>query len=119
MDGSLRLREADRRAARSPNSPRAHPGDERRQLPPQAKPPQKESTHRTLTPSNTLGVERPLPLRSRALSSPEKPSPAHLLLVPNSSATMAPFHSALDIFDLKWLLLIPALPTMGFVAWSY
>ena len=36
VDRSLRLREADRRPAGPPHSPRSHPGDERRELPPQA-----------------------------------------------------------------------------------
>jgi len=39
------------------------------------KPPEKESTHRTLTPRTRLGGERPLPLRSRALSPPKYQQP--------------------------------------------
>ena len=36
VDRGLRLREADRRPAGPPHSPRSHPGAERRELPPQA-----------------------------------------------------------------------------------
>ena len=38
MDRGPRLRAAHRRPARPPHPPRPHPGDERRQLPPQAQP---------------------------------------------------------------------------------
>src|SRR5271168_3293801 len=51
MDRGLRLRTAHRRSARPHHPSRPHPGDERRQLPAQAKPPQKESTLRPLKPS--------------------------------------------------------------------
>src|ERR1700730_2740110 len=36
MDRGVRVREVDRRAARSADTPRQHPGNERRQLSPQA-----------------------------------------------------------------------------------
>jgi DNA replication protein DnaC len=49
MDRSPRFRTPHRRTARSAYPPRSHPGDERRQLPPQAEPPQTDPTRRTLT----------------------------------------------------------------------
>jgi DNA replication protein DnaC len=50
-----RLGTADRRLAGPAHPPRSHPGDERRQLPPQAEPPQTDAIRRTLNspPPNT------------------------------------------------------------------
>src|SRR5580704_18742410 len=98
MDRDLRLREAHRRSARPPHPSRPHTRDERRQLPSQAKPPQTKPTCRPLNhPLRArLGGERPLPLRSRALSPPKYLPTLIPLLVPNSSALVVPFHSALD-----------------------
>jgi hypothetical protein len=54
MDRSARLGEAHRSPARSTLTSRPHPGDERRQLPTHAEPPQTDSVLRTLnfTPPN-------------------------------------------------------------------
>src|SRR6516225_5096568 len=98
MDRGLRLRATHRRSTRSSHPSRPHTRDERRQLPPQAEPPQTQPTSRPLShpPPTRLGGERPLPLRSRALS-PPKNHPAFIsILVPNSSARVVSFHSALD-----------------------
>ena len=60
-DRDLRLRAAHRRSAGPAHPPRPHPGDERRQLPPQAEPPKTS----LISPSQTrLGGGGPLPLRS-------------------------------------------------------
>ena len=55
MDRGPRLRTAHRRPARPPHPPRPHPGDERRQLPAQAEPPQ---THPILRALNSTPPER-------------------------------------------------------------
>src|SRR5208283_5457265 len=68
MDGNLRLRAAHWRSAGPHHPPRPHPGDERRLLPPQAKPPQTSLT----SPSQTrLGAGEALPLRSSASPPPK------------------------------------------------
>src|SRR5208283_3163615 len=68
MDGNLRLRAAHWRSAGPHHPPRPHPGDERRLLPPQAKPPQTSLT----SPSQTrLGGGEALPLRSSASPPPK------------------------------------------------
>src|SRR5258708_3674088 len=98
MDRGIRLRTADRRTARPHHSSRAYPGDERRQLPPQAKPPQKESTRRLLRrplPTRLRG-EGTLPLRSRAPSPPKTTASSSLLVAPFYAATVVYFYSALD-----------------------
>src|ERR1035441_5686160 len=98
MDRGLRLRTPHRRTARSPYPSRSHPGDERRQLPPQAKPPQTKPILRTLNPPlrTRFGGEGALPLRSRAPSPPKNPALPSTLLVPFYSAPVVSFYSGLD-----------------------
>jgi len=72
MDRSPRLGAADRRSTRPTHPSCAHPGNERRQLPPQAEPPKTGAPLRTLiSPRTRLGVEGPLSLRSRGPSTPQ------------------------------------------------
>src|SRR5271157_192280 len=82
MDRDLRLQAAHRRSTGSHHPPCPHPGDGRRQLPPQAEPP-KTSLTRLLSalrpawpPPNSpgqtcLGGGGPLPLRSSAPPPPK------------------------------------------------
>jgi hypothetical protein len=81
VDRGSRLRTSHRSPARSPYSSCPHPGDERRQLPTQAKPPQTRLLTRSLNPafrrgSGTEGLYRyaPEPLRPR---NTPKPTPNH------------------------------------------
>src|SRR5580658_337467 len=107
MDRGLRLRTPHRGSARPHHPSCPHPGNERRQLPAQAKPPQKKSTHhRPLSPppNAASGGEEPLPLRSRAPSPPKTtPSSSLLLLLvaPFCSAQVVYFYSALDTIAAK------------------
>src|ERR1017187_5000267 len=99
MDRGLRLRTAHRRSARPHHPSRPHTGDERRQLPAQAEPPQKKSTLRPLRPSTPNAASRkkglfryaPEPLLSRKQHQP--------ILISGSlcSAPVVSFYSALDI----------------------
>jgi DNA replication protein DnaC len=93
-----RLRTAHRRPARPAHPPRSHPRDERRQLPPQAEPPQ------TIPFPRTLNSPSPKPPRERRASSatlqspfsPEIPTISCPAVALFCSATLAWFYSALD-----------------------
>jgi hypothetical protein len=90
MDRSARIGKVDRRPARSAHPPRSHPGDERRQLPPQAEPSQTDTIRGTL---NTTPPSAP----RGSSSAPSPPqSPNIQLLVYFYSAPLAWFYSALD-----------------------
>jgi hypothetical protein len=96
VDRDPRLGTAHRSLARPPHPPRPHPGDERRQLSPQAKPPETKPASRTLIPKTPLRGEEPLPLRSRG-PSPLNTKQSHCqLLAYFYSAPLAWFYSALD-----------------------
>ena len=72
VDRDPRLGTADRSLARPPHPPRPHPGDERRQLPPQAEPPQTTPIFRTLTlPPNAPRGRRAASATLQRPSSPE------------------------------------------------
>ena len=97
----LRLRTPHRSTVGPAHPSRSHPGDEWRQLPPQAKPPQTGTAPRHLTathpaPRTRRGAEGPLPLRSRAPSVPQIPALTLTLLAYYYSVTLAYFHSGLD-----------------------
>jgi DNA replication protein DnaC len=57
-----RLGTADRRPAGPAHPPRSHPGDERRQLPPQAEPPQTDAIRRTLNSPPQIPLSLPTSL---------------------------------------------------------
>src|SRR5208337_3201209 len=95
VDRDLRLREAHRRAARPHHTPRPHPGDERRLLPPQAKPPQTSLTRAAAPPAKRASGEEG---RLRYAPAPLLPEiPLHRpLLAPFCSAPVVCLYSALD-----------------------
>src|ERR1017187_8229543 len=99
MDRGLRLRTPHRSTVGPAHPSRSHPGDEWRQLPPQAKPPQTKPILRTLNLPRRMrfGGEGPLPLRSRAPSPPKNPALPSTLLVPFYSAQWSPFTPALTM----------------------
>src|ERR1017187_7618925 len=98
MDRGLRLRTPHRSTVGPAHPSRSHPGDEWRQLPPQAKPPQTKPILRTLNLPRRMrfGGEGPLPLRSPAPSPPKNPPLPSTLLVPFFSAQTGSFYSGLD-----------------------
>jgi hypothetical protein len=93
MDRGLRLRTAHRRSTRPHHPSCPHPGDERRRLPAQAKPPQKESTPRPLRmPPNAASGEKGL---FRYAPEPLLPRNNHILILyqwlPFTSPLWSPF----------------------------
>src|SRR6266540_2003531 len=107
MDGSARLRTPPRSLAGPAHPSCPYPGDERRQLPPQTKPPQTGATlrrpliHLTLLPGHHTQCwgAGPLPLRSRAPAPQQILKQLPTLLAPFYSATVDYFYSALDTLD--------------------
>src|SRR5215469_11151336 len=95
MDRGFRLRTAHRCAARPTYPPCPHPGNERRQLPPETKPPQKESTRRPLTHERASG-EKGLFRYAPEPFLPRNTTNLILLVAPFYSATVVSFYSALD-----------------------
>src|ERR1035441_7510987 len=118
MDRSPRLRTPHRSPARPPYSSRAHPGDERRQLPPQAE--QAQTRPRQLltsaeprrthpSPNAPRGVCR-LSLRSRRHTPPQILQLPACLLAYFYSAALVEFYSALDILPSRSAASIMARP---------
>ena len=93
VDRSVGVGTADRRAAGPPHPPRAHPGDERRELPPQAEQAQTQPSTRPLNHHYSSRGGWRLPLRPKRgpqtgpqASAPDatltaKPHPPHTHLV--------------------------------------
>ena len=86
LDRSLRLGTAHRRAAGPAHSPRPHPGDERRELPPQAQPGERCSTSpgRIRQPISRAGSRPHSLAHSCSLTRPACCQPASVTLLPNN-----------------------------------
>ena len=108
MDRSPWIGEADRSLTRSAHTPCAHPRDERRQLPPQAKPPQTNFIRRTLDPTHQ-NAPQGRRAASATLQRPFYPAipqqPRCYLLAYFYSATLAWYCSALDMSHPSTILL--------------
>src|SRR5271169_4459995 len=106
MDRSAWIGAAHRRIARSTYPSCTHPGDERRQLPPQAEPPQ---THLILRALNDTPPNAPRGRRSSSATLQRPFYPAYLqqnnsyLLAYFYSVPVAQFYSALDtwVFSIR------------------
>ena len=80
MDRGLRIGTPHRRAAGPAHSPRAHPGDERRELPPQAQPGDRRST----SPGRIRQPISRARSRPHSLTRPACCQPASVTLLPNN-----------------------------------